>query len=463
MTDSSDNTMDNVIGYKAKTAERVCQVAYTLNNDQPVLCSIIGNQPFFYMDTEEDFLDDEFLNEEEIEILEQEVSALRKEIAIMEKNSDLWATDEEEKHLAFHENALSFSDQEPEEENFDAAQIISILEKSRMAKAYLDAMNEHNVKLCLTGEIETSCYDRGTGKILINQNISQAKQVLLAARELRRHWQHRQGALVHPLMLTPDHGVLINRVQVCDLVTSMIRIAWELQLGGEKMAWEEIESGSMADLGRAFAREAFLDFRTINNGVAAASVFETWFLSERCLNEDKTLIQQMLSDYQGYVFDNDAPLNYLTAELISALGAMPYGKNYLAAHVTTIMNDPVFTEVRDRSNANFLWFIKFERSFRETEQKLQTSSAPTESEFLRDPNSQNYEGSDYATAQDHQGAEIIRLYDTDTSGTKANDGNKKLEAKGRTKSRPVSAKKRKGSQSISAGENIVAFRMSHSE
>ena len=31
--------------------------------------------------------------------------------------------------------------------------------------------------------------------------------------------------------------------------------------------------------------------------------------------------------------------------------------------------------MRDRANANFLWFIKFERSFRETEQELQNSKA----------------------------------------------------------------------------------------
>ena len=38
------------------------------------------------------------------------------------------------------------------------------------------------------------------------------------------------------------------------------------------------------------------------------------------------------------------------------------------------MDDAIFNEVRDRSNANFLWFVKFERSFRETEQHLQHSS-----------------------------------------------------------------------------------------
>ncbi|HRQ61581.1 MAG TPA: hypothetical protein PLO23_08755, partial [Alphaproteobacteria bacterium] len=125
-----------------------------------------------------------------------------------------------------------------------------------------------------------------------------------------------------------------------------------------------------------FAREAFLDFRTINNGVACAAVFESWFLSERCQIQDKRLIQQMLADHQGYVFDLDKVSKGLTPEIIAALGSLPFGKNYLAVHAGTILSDPIFTDVRDRSNANFLWFIKFERSFRETEQVLQTSEGP---------------------------------------------------------------------------------------
>jgi hypothetical protein len=127
----------------------------------------------------------------------------------------------------------------------------------------------------------------------------------------------------------------------------------------------------MSDLARAFAREAYLDFRTINNGVAAAAVFESWFLSERCRVEDRKLIQQMLADYRGYVFDSESSSRKVSADLIIALGSQPFGKNYLAPYVGTITSDVLFTEVRDRSNANFLWFIKFEKSFRETEQELQ--------------------------------------------------------------------------------------------
>jgi hypothetical protein len=52
---------------------------------------------------------------------------------------------------------------------------------------------------------------------------------------------------------------------------------------------------------------------------------------------------------------------------------MPSGKNYLSKLVSQITEDPLYAEVRDRSNANFLWFIKFERSFRDSEQNLQKS------------------------------------------------------------------------------------------
>ena len=107
-----------------------------------------------------------------------------------------------------------------------------------------------------------------------------------------------------------------------------------------------------------------------------ALFFETWFLSDRCRVEDRRLIQAMLADHQGTVFDADAPMQAVSRELIAALGSVPFGKNYLAAHASTIISDAVFTEVRDRSNANFLWFIKFERSFRETARDVPGTEQP---------------------------------------------------------------------------------------
>ena len=180
----------------------------------------------------------------------------------------------------------------------------------------------------------------------------------------------------------PDQAILINRAQHADLSISMIRIAWELQLAEYKETWKRIENSSLADLGRAFAREAFVDFRSLNNGAACAAVFEAWFLSERCRYHDKKLIQIMLADYQGHVFGSQQASRNISIDLICSLGEQPFGKNYLSTHAQMILSDPVFTEIRDRSNANFLWFIKFEQSFRETERHLQSSDIKTAPEDL---------------------------------------------------------------------------------
>jgi hypothetical protein len=96
----------------------------------------------------------------------------------------------------------------------------------------------------------------------------------------------------------------------------------------------------------------------------------------------------MLADYQGYVFaDNLEASRSVTIDLMSRLGQMPFGSNYLGNFIAQIMNDPVFTDVRDRSNTNFLWFIKFERSFKDSEDqvKLDTRSSDSKKSDQRPP------------------------------------------------------------------------------
>ena len=380
MSDIPENTSGDKAKIENLYSNQICRVAYTLNNDQPVACSIIGDQPMFYMDFDEDYDDDDsYLNAEEIALLEREVSQLKKEIDGFEKFTESFDAIEQKKMSDIFDNTESLCAPIQKQDDIAKAalkqKIISVLSDSRVAKAYLNVAEEYNVRLSLSSQIDTAFYDRKAGDILINPNMDFEDMVLLATRELRRHWQHRQGALINPLVFQPDNAILINRIQVADLTTSMIRVAWELQLSGHKEIWERLEHSPLADLARAFAHEAFMDFRTINNGIASTAVFEAWFLSERCKCEDKELIQQMLSDYQGYVFEGDKHIDSVTAELIAALGSMPFGKNYLAQHAMTIMSDPIFSDVRDRSNANFLWFIKFERSFRETEHGLQNGQS----------------------------------------------------------------------------------------
>lgn len=387
-----------------------CRVSYILNNDQPVRCSIIGDQPLFYMDFEDAVYEEEdesaFDDLFGIEQLEHKIETLKEKIMATHAGGveDSDAYGKETARLFFEDSSAltrpfyAEVSRESEKERLDL--LLETLGASRLAAAYMEIAVSHGVRVRFSRQEAMAGYDRENKAILVNPDRPFPDQLLLTARELRRVWQHKQGALIHPLTFHPDQAVLVNRAQIADLMVNVVRIAWELQLSGKKEAWERIENSAMADLAQAFARESCLDFRTLNNGVACSAVFESWFLSERCCHEDKALIQLMLADYSGYVFDAEQPSKQITAGLIIALGSMPFGKNYLAPFVNTIMNDAVFTEVRDRSNANFLWFIKFERSFRETEQELQTGDDVCARENLHDRalNKNNRLGDDGKTA-----------------------------------------------------------------
>ncbi len=354
MRKRKDNGSDDTTRSRA----RLIHMAYTLNNHQPVRCTLIGDQPLFFMDYEGALEEegDEFFPD----FLEHDDESLDRQSARV----SLFLEDSAFACAPAASASVTSTD------NLAAA-----ISKSRFGAALLQNAQQHGTGISYKGSVSSAQYDRPNNTIFINPQLSETDQILLLGRELRRVWQHRQGALIHPLTFHPDQAVLVNRAQSADLAAALVRVAWELQLSGNKDAWQRLEDSSLADLTRAFAREAYLDFRTITSGEASAAAFEAWFLSERCRTEDRRLIQYMLADYSGFVFEGVEPGRQVTAELITALGSMPFGKNYLAPYVKTIMSDALFTEVRDRSNANFLWFIKFERSFRETEQELQTGSA----------------------------------------------------------------------------------------
>lgn len=355
------------------------RMAYSLNNYQPVECTIISDQPFFYMDEEilieeDSILSDGSYLDDDYSALESEIAALKTKVDAYDRISSEFKQDVDARLEVFIQDSVCFETVQTSLENQNSLDdVIEILSKSRMATSLLDFAKENNVSLQYSTQTENVSYDKKAGKILIRPDIAKVDQVLLTIQELRRHWQHRQGAFVHPLTFHPDQAVLINRAQLADLSVAVVRCGWELKLQGLNDIWSRIENSSISDLGRALAREALSDFRTLNNGQASAAVFETWFLSERCRVQDKKLIQAMLADYRGYVFDNVQTSKMISIDLICALGEQPFGKNYLAAYAHMIMNDPVFTDIRDRSNANFLWFIKFERSFIETERELQSS------------------------------------------------------------------------------------------
>lgn len=381
------NTFDKGSKKAAYVRRRPCLMAYTLNNSQPVICTIVADQPYFYMEEEAIADDDDLLGLEDYADFEKDLADLKKKMDAYERLSKTYERDPSRRLSDFAAEAqeitgVKSADDAAHELLQPADKIVTILGQSRMGQALLDCARTHSVYIVESEQVCSARYDRESGKILIHPALGEMEQVFLAVRELRRHWQHRKGVLIHPLTFHPDQAILINRAQIADLTIAMIRVGWELQLAGIREAWDYIENSPLADLGRAFAREAFVDFRSLASGKASSAVFETWFLSERCRHQDKKLIQAMLADHQGYVFTNEDASRNISIEMITAMGEQPFGKNYLAQYARAIIEDPVFTEVRDRSNANFLWFIKFERSFRETEQALQSGEDLNESDIL---------------------------------------------------------------------------------
>ncbi len=368
MRDSDIHGSDN----KIKIAN-LFHVSYTINNHQPVRCSHIGEDPLFFLDIDHFETEDEdmsFLSE--IEELEQHIHALKDKIE--GNNHDVIGAGASELRMRqFSENISSVLSSK--DSNVDLNSLIKRISESRYAKEILSQFENNGGKVAFSKTESSASYDSRTNTILIHPDRSEEDKVLLLARELRRVWQLSNDGLVDPLTFAPEDAIFVNRVQTADLSISMVRVAWELYLNKDEQVWERLEDSSLAEVAHAFSREAYIDFRTLNNGRANSVTFETWFLSERCHYHDRKIIQQMLSGSYECVGTQKVKYSKTSlSQFVCSIGEMPYGKNYLAEYAHLILSDPVFTEVRNRSNANFLWFIKFENSFRIKEQELQTHS-----------------------------------------------------------------------------------------
>lgn len=225
-------------------------------------------------------------------------------------------------------------------------------------------------------------YARGDQRIItLNPLRPKGDLVNLLARELRRDWQYRHGALVNPLIYEPDEAILINRAQSADVLMVGVKIAWELKLAGEPEAWDFLTGSPLVDVTRTFEIKAQADFRTLNNGEASRAAYDKFFEDSRTKLHDKRIIHQMLLDESGYMKTHEKGPK-LSMDLFKRLGEIPHGRNYLAMKAKHAPNDLCYSTVEDRSNANFLWFIKFERSFQEKELQMVRDSVKLSAEVV---------------------------------------------------------------------------------
>jgi len=225
-------------------------------------------------------------------------------------------------------------------------------------------------------------YSIPNGPVVIAINPYRPRGDLLTTlvRELRRAWQHHKGALANPMSFEPDEAVLVNRAQQADCFIFAIKVAWELKLIGEDEAWNALAGSPMADVTIAFEVHAQKDFRSLKNGHAARAAYDRFFDGSRTKSFDKWIIHQMLLDDRGYMKSTEKKRK-ADMDLFRRLGEIPDGKNYLSGEHKSPL-DMQYTTVEDRSNANFLWFIKFERSFQERELEMMKESVKRSAEIV---------------------------------------------------------------------------------
>lgn len=260
---------------------------------------------------------------------------------------------------------------------------------SRTAVALYERLQADGLSIIYDQQVPLSQYypraAHGQGPahtITLNPHHPKGDLLNMLARELRRAWQHAEGALVNPLTFEPEEAILVNRAQQADVLMMSIKMAWELKLAGENEAWDYLVGSPMADVSRMFENKASTDFRTLNNGEAARAAYDQFFDGARTKIHDKRIIHQMLLDETGYIKSRDIRPQ-VNMELFRRLGQLPNGRNYLASgNQPRLPTDPMYATVEDRANANFLWFIKFERSFQEKELQMVQESVQMSAEVV---------------------------------------------------------------------------------
>jgi hypothetical protein len=351
---------------------------------QRAICNMIGDQPLFYIEdsAEEDFSLEELLMVDGLSARDEKMlDEMRAKMKAYDKSAQLLSemkiTELDEHFNAFLNDTVAKTTLED---------VLSFANQSGTFKSYYDFVIKAGITLSLDNTIETSFYDTKLKTILINPNMDVQNATISTLKAMRLVWLQKQGALINPLAFQPEQAILINRMIAADNEIISIAMMWDMKLAGFEDMWNHAMAGSNYDLCSAYAMEAMTDFRAIKSGLALRATFEKWFISGRCKSEDRKIIQTMMGKHTDIQINHEDTSRTVALDVISAMGRRPHGDNYLSSIAVQIMNDGLFNDVRDRSNANFLWFITFERRMSEMEQELQCDDKEVKQNVISMPN-----------------------------------------------------------------------------
>lgn len=307
-----------------------CKCSYTINNYQPVTCSLIDDVPLFcnsYVD------DGDTINigaaagfkEEEEEFDEEEFNP--PSFVYTEKHIE----DKEFKDYLFNCQLTSF-----------------------LSNGYVLMYSESEDIVTIEGNL-----------INVPRTMDKAEAYIYILRVIRINKTLNSFNL---LSYDPDSSILLNRVLEADVMAFSLRGAWEVRLKGWEGPWEYL-SYHYPDLAYSFITCVQSDFRFLRNGEAMRSVFEAWFLGDYVNEVDSQTVKILLKAEAYYnTYNKWLPLSVRDICLIAEVSD---GVSYTSGlNAETVLTDSVFNAVRDRKCANFIWFMRFEKRFRETEEGL---------------------------------------------------------------------------------------------
>lgn len=249
--------------------------------------------------------------------------------------------------------------------------IISVVEQSPTGRALLRAAVLRDVAVGLDPllDAQTSFYyplqrrlDLGYLPDALQKSHKGISQYLASfCGGLRRIWQ--QGRDLTPdTMLKPEDFMRYCRAFEADVSAATHLMAWELRAAGPCFFWRYLLAGADGDVATAFARTAGAHPRHQFDGTALRAAFLQWFqVAERVDASDHMALEMMdmalLSATQG---GGAIGRKALDVSLLTFLGAMPQGGNYLTG---MRFRGPQMRRAADPFNRTHLRHIQHDLSY----------------------------------------------------------------------------------------------------
>lgn len=318
------------------------RLAYIYKGYQPTLCTYISDEPYFYStETKEESFDD-FLD-----------------VIMSETPTSVWPRSSGVSYGSDKETTYTTLPNIYDSTQLDLVSLLDDISSvgyiSSLLHRYAFTTNE------FVKQVEVA-----NGEVQINPKLSKEDALVAIIHAVKQH-EHRTSYELNQLM--PDDLVKHRIVETIDTWYSILRACWELKLLGKTSYWAE-HYQLHSELFSGYELCVKRDFRYLKNKEGINLLCQQMLLLERGYIERslKTLVAELLresymsvSDKKGEAFTKSfsKTLKQLDSNsIIDGLLTVLYNpKNNFEEYITTI----------NRTTQNFIWFIKFELSFREYE------------------------------------------------------------------------------------------------